>query len=277
MTRFFRLLPLGAAMLVPSLAMAQGIRDTAHDLSTSAAGDTTTRVEATASNEICVFCHTPHNAQSTHLVWNHTLSTITTVDWGNDLDGNPMTETTEGTPLPDGTPNLRGSSQRCLSCHDGSIAIGDVSNPTTAIDVDGPAGRLDADDSMADGNQNQTATNTAGTVDMAGNHPISIPYAGETGYNTINSGATADGTVGNYYQTTTTGCTSPSGVCTQAPSTDGRDGAAINLLPNAVGGTTNVGIECGSCHEPLNRYNFSPFLRVDNANASGLCRSCHNK
>lgn len=277
MTRLSRLLALGLALLLPALASAQGIRDTKHDLSTSSIDTTADRVKATVANEICVFCHAPHSAQSTQLVWNHTLSTITSVSWGDDLDGNPLSATTEGTTLP-GT--LKGSSRRCLSCHDGSVAIGDVSNPpgntTGPIDVDGPLGALDGDDSFADGYYAQVATNTAGAVDMAGNHPISIPYAGESAYNGIDSSATADGTPGNYYQTTTVGCVSPSGVCTTAPTTDSRDGAAVNLIPNVSGTTTNVGIECGSCHEPHNRYNYAPFLRVT-SDASGLCRSCHNK
>ncbi len=111
---------------------------------------------------------------------------------------------------------------------------------------------------------------------MGGNHPVSIPYAGQTGYNSITSAATADGALGNYYAPVTTGCTSASGVCTAAPATDGRNGLAINLLRNASGATI-YGVECTSCHEPHNKTGYANFTLIDNTVASGLCRSCHNK
>jgi predicted CXXCH cytochrome family protein len=121
----------------------------------------------------------------------------------------------------------------------------------------------------------------AGTVGaMGGNHPISIPYAGQTGYNGLNSAvptALLNGATGGYWGVATSGCVSPSGVCTLAPNAGTTNGSAINLIPNAAGGTTNLGIECTSCHEPHNQYGFPYFTRVDVTQASGLCQSCHNK
>jgi predicted CXXCH cytochrome family protein len=269
-----RKLALLAFFLVPAAASAQstGIRNSAHDLSSSSGS--TTGIKS-SQDQICVFCHTPHKAQSTQLLWNHSATANATASWGNDLDGvNALTKTTAGTSLPT---SIRSASKRCLGCHDGSVAIGDVSNAGggsagTGLSLAAVTGKVDANGKLIDG------THVIGAGgNMGGNHPISIPYAGQTGYNGANSQAIADGAIGNYFLVTTAGCTSPSGICTTAPASDGRNGAAINLIPNVPNGTTNAGVECTSCHEPHNKFGNPYFTRVAVTTASGLCRSCHNK
>jgi predicted CXXCH cytochrome family protein len=240
--------------------MAQ-IRNTAHDLSSSST--VASGVKSTTSNQICVFCHTPHNARSTRLLWNRADSAAVP-SWGLDMDGNAVTATIEGTPLPTTVAALNSGSQRCLSCHDGTVAIGDVltgTDPTMAT----VAGRVTAAGMMDPANPARVAAGG----NLGGNHPISIPYAGEAG-----SSALGDGSAGNYYaEFTDVTCTSPSGVCTSAGTTDGKNGLAVNLVQTGAVST----VECSTCHEPHNRYAFAKFLRVDNTVASGLCRSCHNK
>ena len=261
-----------AALLVPGTLLAQGIRNSDHDLSNSSTA--TLKNQNAANNQICIYCHTPHKAQSTQFLWNHSPTANVAWNWGNDLDGNALTTTTTGTPLPT---TLRSGSKRCLGCHDGSVALGDVSNAAdgAAGIVSGFAsivGLTDAAGKLTD------ATHTIGVSGaMGGNHPVSIPYAGQSGYNGIVSKAVADNAIGGYFTVTTAGCVSTTGVCTTAPATDGRNGAAINLIPNVAGGTTNLGVECSTCHEPHNKFGFMAFGRVDVTNASGLCRSCHNK
>ncbi|HEY3448483.1 MAG TPA: cytochrome c3 family protein [Myxococcales bacterium] len=270
--RHFAHLVAVAAILLPGVVFAQaGIRNSKHDLSNSS----TAVVKSTAANnQICIFCHTPHKAQSTQLLWNHTQTAVATYSWGNDLSANPLTATTQGTPLPT---TLRGQSKICLGCHDGSIALGNVSNAgggvAGTIAITALAGRVDAAGLLLPAGGYTIGVGGS----MGGHHPVSIPYAGQTGYNGIASSATGDGTLGNYYSVVTTGCTSASGLCTNAGALDGRNGLAINLLPNAAGATTNLGIECSSCHEPHNKTGFANFTLVNNSSASGLCRSCHNK
>jgi len=258
------------AALLPALCWAQGIRNSPHDLSMTSSAT----VKATAETQICKFCHTPHTSQSTQLLWNHTQTAQAGYSWGNDLDGSPITMTGHGTNLPT---TLRNASKRCLGCHDGSVAIGDVSNVGTGgpgrIAVAVVAGRTDAN-----GNLINAGVQVGVGGSMAGSHPVSIPYAAQTGYNGQNSGvppSLVDNAIGNYWMVRTTGCTSPSGVCTQASGAP-VDGAAINLIPQTPGSATNVGIECGTCHEPHNKTGLPYFSRVD-MNQSGLCRSCHNK
>lgn len=76
------------------------------------------------SNQICIYCHTPHNAVSKDVLWNrhdptktfgHYSSPTLVID---DPDVRALSQY--------GEPN--GSSRLCLSCHDGETALGAVAN-----------------------------------------------------------------------------------------------------------------------------------------------------
>jgi hypothetical protein len=60
----------------------------------------------------CIFCHAPHNALSATPLWNQTLST-------KDYILYPNSTSTPSTPT-----RIGAASMRCLSCHDGSVAVG---------------------------------------------------------------------------------------------------------------------------------------------------------
>ena len=275
MKRTIQLVAAVVAVALPLLAgAAPGIRNSAHDLSSTSSAT----LKSASNNQVCIYCHTPHHAQSTGLLWNHTSTLATSWSWGTDLDGNALTKTTAGTTLP---ASLRSASKRCLGCHDGTVAIGDVSNAGNGFTgiiagLSNIAGETDASGKLINAGY---LVGSGGN--MGGNHPISIPYAGQTAYNGIDSAVPASmvgpAVQGGYYDVVTAACTSATGVCTSAPLSDGRDGSAVNLIPATTGGTTNVGVECTSCHEPHNRTGFPAFTVADVSNASGLCRSCHNK
>ncbi|MDA3788882.1 MAG: cytochrome c3 family protein [Desulfobacula sp.] len=101
MKKLFLLMIAGSILLFFSSAWA-GIAGTAHDFS----GD-----GWNASGEICIVCHTPHNASTTEQpLWNHEVTGATfTVYTSNTLDAAP------GQPA--------GTSKLCLSCHDGTVAL----------------------------------------------------------------------------------------------------------------------------------------------------------
>src|SRR5262249_4811767 len=68
-------------------------------------------VRSTGTTEICIFCHAPHNTDPAPPLWNHMQSGTTYT---------PYTSTTmAATP---GAPT--GSAKLCLSCHDGTVAVG---------------------------------------------------------------------------------------------------------------------------------------------------------
>lgn len=109
--------------------------------------------------QICQPCHTPHNADMTVSeapLWNHTFTTAT-YQMYTGYEFGTATSTGYigyGVTAPDGTSKL------CLSCHDGSIAIG------------------------AFGGQNFGGTLTGGAnlgTDLRNDHPISIPYDSAVG------------------------------------------------------------------------------------------------
>jgi hypothetical protein len=111
---------MGAALFALAVASSwagttpgSGIDLTSHDFTQSNNPNTTTPVG------VCTFCHTPHKAISTLLLWNHTLST-NSFAWD-------VPATTAGTLFPTIVGDTyRGPTAKCLSCHDGSVAIGDV-------------------------------------------------------------------------------------------------------------------------------------------------------
>ena len=82
--------------------------DNKHNLSVSGPGP----VKAQTETEICVFCHAPHNTNPAIPLWNHTMSA--------GVNYQPYTSSTLNAAV--GVPT--GSSKLCLSCHDGTVAIG---------------------------------------------------------------------------------------------------------------------------------------------------------
>ncbi|MEI6455622.1 MAG: cytochrome c3 family protein [bacterium] len=135
------------AILVFSLhSGAQSIVSTVHNLSVSGPGS----VKATSESEICIFCHTPHNGRPDHPLWNRNDPGLTYTLYNS--------STTQALP---GQPD--GSSILCLSCHDGTIALGNVISRTTPIQ-------------MAGGITTMPAGLSNLTQDLSNDHPISFVY-----------------------------------------------------------------------------------------------------
>ena len=105
--------------MILSLGFSQGITGTKHDFTNSGWNST---------GEICVVCHTPHNADISVTLaplWNHELTTQTFQTYSS------FTFDATGTiGQPDGVSKL------CLSCHDGTVALeafGGVNSGTNFI------------------------------------------------------------------------------------------------------------------------------------------------
>lgn len=97
------------ALVILSIdAFGGSILDTKHNLSISGPGT----IKSTTEDRICIFCHTPHNARrDTPYLWNRQSSTVNYVPYQSST-----LYSTVGQPT--------GASKLCLSCHDGTIALG---------------------------------------------------------------------------------------------------------------------------------------------------------
>ena len=223
--------------LVTEIAFAQTpIASSKHNL--SATGPGTIKAAAGGTSEICVFCHTPHSATTSMVtpLWNTQLTAAAYTLYSSDY----LTGLGYPTPVLGATQ----SSRTCLSCHDGTVALGSVVNTP--------------------------GSGTTGSIPMAGG--ITTMPAGNTNLGTI---LADDHPVGFLYLPGTGAGQDPELVSTRAfPWPKG-----VQLDPNqaSVSGTPGSGgrVECKSCHDPHNNQ-FTKFLRMSNTNA-GLCTYCHNK
>jgi predicted CXXCH cytochrome family protein len=159
---------LGVLTLAIVVAGAMGyaaIDTTVHDLSITGGG-VAKAVAAdpndadSGQDEICIFCHVPHNSTEDPLLWNHQRSSASyTVYQNNTLNSSP-TDFAGST-----TDNV---SALCLSCHDGTIAI----NNTTAMN--------DPTISSSDITRVTAAGLIVGTRklsnDLTNDHPINFTY-----------------------------------------------------------------------------------------------------
>ena len=146
---------MGMSILFPTSALAQDnttIVGSKHDF----------RVQGWANNgnnEICVVCHTPHNALSPQdgPLWNRALTASTFTLYspnttpGSDIQGTGFNQPT-------------GVSKLCLSCHDGTIAIdafGGLTGTETMDDINVAANIGDV---------------VAGTGDLSNDHPVAFTF-----------------------------------------------------------------------------------------------------
>lgn len=85
-------------------------------------------------SQICIFCHTPHNARPQTVLWNRNDTTQTFGHYSSTtlaIHTDPTARTSS-----DYKDEPNGSSRLCLSCHDGVTALGAVLNGD-AIEVNG--------------------------------------------------------------------------------------------------------------------------------------------
>jgi hypothetical protein len=101
---------------------------------------------------------------------------------------------------------------------------------------------------------------------LNGQHPVGIPFAGQTGSLAV---------AAEYGTAATAGCASGVPVCVVGATTPAA-GAFIKLY----GAAGAYQVECSSCHEPHTENvggNFPFFLRVSGAITNGRCGACHKK
>jgi predicted CXXCH cytochrome family protein len=122
---------------------------TKHNLSASGPGSVT----ASSETQICVFCHTPHNSSPAAPLWNRSSPGLNYVPYSS--------STAIAAP---GQPT--GTSLLCLSCHDGTIAIGEILSQTSNIIMKGGVTTMPPGPGLIDTN-------------LTHDHPISFEYSSE--------------------------------------------------------------------------------------------------
>jgi len=147
------------AVLFSTSAMAQDdttIEGSAHDFS----GQGWTGLNA----EICIVCHTPHNAISPDdgPLWNRSVAATTNYTLyspnttpGSDLQGIFAT-------------SVGGVSKLCLSCHDGTIAIDAFGGQTGSVEID----TINASANIGGG----VISGPDGSGDLSDDHPVAFTY-----------------------------------------------------------------------------------------------------
>lgn len=193
------------------------------------------------NGRICVYCHTPHGGSLDAPLWNRKQSPSATSGY--------QMYTSETLSLANAAvTTVNSQSLICLSCHDGSLAIGDGmiknggTNASNLINFNqvvetpqtgGPGSRVGA--SLADINS---------LTDLRDDHPISVSY---TDANT-------------------------------AKGLEFKDTVPAELLLFGSKAT----VECATCHDPHVDYNrvgqeqYAPFLAMSN-DGSAMCLACHTK
>jgi len=207
---------------------------------------------------LCTKCHTPHQAKSVNLLWNHTLSAI---QYAWDVPA-----TTAGTTYAKfNGDTYKGSTTKCLSCHDGLLASTDGMwfnrQSTSGSKYVAPAGSLNSGHEVSEG------------TNMSKSHPVAMPYP-------VNG-------VSNMYNFVSNGAQiAPSEWVADPMATNGirmfNDDGAGNIVAGTVAGKS--GIECSSCHDVHNGARTKDQLLLTglltgSSRAPGgyICAQCHLK
>jgi predicted CXXCH cytochrome family protein len=102
-------------------AFGGNIQFSKHNLSVGGAGE----VKAVSESQICIFCHTPHSArQDIPYLWNRQDQTVSYIPY-------------QSSTLVARVGQPTGASKLCLSCHDGTIALGAVVSEPEEIQFQG--------------------------------------------------------------------------------------------------------------------------------------------
>ncbi len=256
MRSLLKALAISLALASPAAVMAAsgaagGLASTDHDFSSSGFG---TNLQTIG---LCTYCHTPHSAITQSLLWNHTLS-ANTFSWA------AGEKTAAGTVYPSMAPAYKGPTTKCLSCHDGSVAVGDVAMYRDTAMIGGAANNL----TKITGNHQIASAGGS----MTGNHPVGMPYPYQQLSNTYNATASGANTVLTEFQS------NPTTLGGSNIKLYNDTGTVISGGP-AVGTT---GMECSTCHDPHNKATQDDYFlrgKIDgNTQAGGyICLQCHIK
>lgn len=143
-----------------------------HNLSNWGPGPIKAAGTTLKDTEVCIYCHAPHNADSTVVpLWGHKDTAFIGYSMAKSYYVKPNATGVDAQPT--------GISKKCLSCHDGTIAIGALISGNIAM-TDGVTDRLNADGTLKGPGTGQPHDHDQypgfiGT-DLRGGHVISFVY-----------------------------------------------------------------------------------------------------
>ncbi len=126
------------------------ILNSPHNLSVSGKG----QIKSQSETRVCIFCHSSHHASTEGPLWNHETTTASKF------------KTYDRSTLLGKTEQPNGATKLCLSCHDGTIAVGSVHGVPGGIPMQG----VGASGEIPAGRRSHLGT------DLSGTHPVSIKF-----------------------------------------------------------------------------------------------------
>jgi predicted CXXCH cytochrome family protein len=256
---------IAAGLLLSSFAMAavSNVANSKHNF-TASGSSPAYHDAANVQPQVCVYCHTPHNAGKTRLLWNKDNNSVT--NFRLYTSSGTLTNTVKtASSLTGNSPSLL-----CLSCHDGKTAMNVLH--ASGKGADASAAGYPAGSKYAFGNLPIVmegplwvfgtyipamaiggAVNQGGSGDnLTDDHPIGFSYTGALADNTARA----------------------SNALNDLATVDVKSTSRIRFFG------TSKKVECSTCHDPhvdnANNPTLSPFLVMPNTN-SALCLACHNK
>ena len=250
-----------ATMAFANSNPATGVNGSMHDMNVKYPGN------KDAMQRVCVFCHTPHNANmggvaaGEYPLWNHTLPPTT--GWTSYVWATPLNSTLNQDPM---VAPIR----LCMSCHDGVIAPDQHLGSNGANSAQAGTGPLTGFKAIG------LLGGVAGTpYDLTDDHPIGFNYDDAVLARNVN-GAVELATKAQLFATAE-GTSNTAGTY-NAPTRAGKRAIQDVLFGGSI-------MTCASCHEVHNKDNVPPSVGPAGANyllwadekASLICLSCHVK
>ncbi|MCP5052403.1 MAG: hypothetical protein GY940_34870 [bacterium] len=262
-------------ILVTALMLVAGIKNTRHNLSSGGIGD----IKSGETSLVCIFCHTSHLGNAVAPLWNR-------------QNGAPVYTLYDSTTLRSIPGQPDGPSKLCLSCHDGTIALGKVMNPNKEFGMSNsslgripPGRRSNLGSDLSDDHPISFAAASAVNASPELNHPpvgdpVRYDFNGKvqcTSCHDPHKDIYGDFLVkNNQGASICKTCHQPTGytgISTHDTSTATWNGSGQNPWPH-TGNTTVMGNSCLNCHYS---HGAGGKHRLLSSNVEEqVCFACHN-
>lgn len=222
-----------------------------------------------AVNQVCVFCHTPHNAAAKGPLWNKANREAATF-YRLYTSSKTLSSATRASALTADSPSLL-----CLGCHDGKTAM-NVLHSSAATGADASGAGYPAGTKYIEGSVAKTMNPTGpvwDSVDMVWGPTFNLGRASDGSNELLGYNLSDDHPIGfNYF------------LAQQEKQLALYTIAQVGINSSnkiKFSGASNK-VECTTCHDPhvdtspAGNPALKPFLVMSNS-GSALCLACHNK